>query len=480
MDRVRKTRNLQKALLLLLPIALLASSAVILNSLTTAALDENSRGWLTLALRIGLPWLFVLITAFLVHSRSRALQLAVISFDYFLMILLLSRVSLNAVINPSVCVIAASFAILVLRQGADNIATSFWSGHPHMSQLLQAVFGVLLPLAVFVALITVVRQIEAFVLLTFNDSLGRSLLSVIFSPIYLILQTLGFQSVITDIAMLRYQDDMLLNAFINSIILTNFLALPSILIARSFFSGRRLRLFLILLSMCVLLGGTIGPCISLSLVLIFIMLPGTYSMLMICSVLFFICSFYVDAPSLVDTRFLYSPDVNLQSTYILTRQSEIQFLLAMGIVLPIILASLTLFVKKERLMQLGQRRSINKRGISLKDSLSPDLTAIGLLRALGGLSNIIKVEPHHRLLWVRVQDYDRVQHALLSAICSKKPHYNRQHTSFTLDLGELTESVLGRLMRLTEDNDAPPERLDSAEFQIHPMPHIKARQQGAF
>lgn len=480
MDRVRKTRNLQKALLLLLPIALLASSAIILNSITSADLTAENRGWITLALRVGLPWLFVIITAFLVHSRNRSLQLAIISFDYFLMILILSRISMSAVINPSVCVIASSFATLVLRQGADNIDNSFWSEHPHTRQVLQAFFAVLLPLAVFVALITVVRQIESFVLLTFNDSLGRSLLSMIFSPIYLILQTLGFQNVVTDIAMLRYQDDMLLNAFLNSIILTNFLALPCMLIARSFFSGRSLRLFLILLAMCIFLGGSIGPCISLALVLIFIMLPGTYSMLMICSGVFFICSFYMEAPSLVDTVFLYRPDVNLHSTYILTRESEIQFLLAMGVLVPFILASLTLFVKKERLMQLGQRRSINKRGISLKDSLSPDLTAIGILRALGGLSNIVKAEPRRKLLWVKVQDNDRVQHALLSAICSRKPHYDRQHSAFMLDLGELTESVISRLMRLTEDNDAPPERIAGAEFQIHPMPHIKARQQGAF
>lgn len=478
MDRERKNRSQQKALLLLLPLAVLAAAAIILNSGAGHNLQPLLREYLNAGLRIIMPWLYVIITALLVHSRHRVLQLSIVSFDYIILITILGSIEPAAMLNPCICVISSCFAVLALRQGADDTAGGFWDEHPHLGLMLQALCAVLLPLAVFVALLAVVTQIESFVHFTFNDSLGRSLLSMIFSPIYLILQTFGFQNVVTNTALLRYQDDMMLSAFINSIMVTDFIALPALLTARSFFSSRSMRLFLILLAMCVVLGGSIGPCISLALLMLFIILPGTYSMLMICSLIFFLSSYYLAAPALVSTAVLYRPDVNLQAVFTLASLPEVKFLGLTGVLVPFIMVSLFLFVKKERLIQLGRRRSINKQGLNLKDSSSPDLTVIGLLRALGGLSNISRVGRRGSSLQIKIQDHTRLQPALLNAVCSRKPHFDRRQNTFLLDLGELGDQVAVRLTNLTAGFEPGLESSFNADFPIHPMPHIKNRLQG--
>ncbi len=478
MDRERKHRNQQRALLLLLPPAVLAAAAIILNSAAGHSLHPLLREYLNAGLRTGMPWLYVIITALLVHSRHRMLQLCIVSFDYLILITILGAIDPAAMLNPSICVVSSCFAVLVLRHGADNISGSFRDDHPALCLLLQALCAVLLPLAVCGALLTIVNQIESFVHFTFNDTMGRSLLSMIFSPIYLILQTLGLQQVVTNTALLRYQDDMMLNAFINSIMITDFIALPCLLIARSFFSSRSMRLFLILLAMCMILGGSIGPCVSLAQLMLFIILPGTYFMLMICSLIFFLSSYYLAVPALVSTAQLYRPDVNLQSVFAFTALPEVKFLGLAGVLLPFILVSLFLFIKKERLMQQGRRRSLNKQGLNLKDSSSPDLTVIGLLRALGGLSNISRVEQRGSALRIKIEDSSLLQPALLSAVCSRKPHFDRRHSTFLLELGELSAQVGLRLTNLTAGFESGPESSLHADFPIHPMPHIKKRLQG--
>ncbi len=473
MESNRINSSEQRLLLLLLPLIVLALSAFVLDPHVSYQLDHDSRDYLSFCCRLLFPCLFLLCTAFLVQSQGRVLQLTILSLNYALLLFVLALLRPDALLNPAICVLSAASAVLVLRPGTELNDNSYLALHPNLRGLLQICFALLLPLAVFLGLYTILRQIEIFVIFTINENFGGSLLSMILSPIYLILHTFGFQGTITNSALIHFQDDKV-NAFINSVFITNFIALPCLLLTRAFQATGNLRLFFTLLAFTAVLTASIGPCISLICLIVAVMLPGTFILLTACSLAFFLCSSLMNIPALTTITNLYRPDIDMSDMALPLIRGSTALLHLIGIIVPILSLLLLSVVKSERLNQLHQRRSISKSGLNLRGNLSPDLSAIVLLRALGGISNIGRLSLFERQLSVEVQDHERCQAALLSALTLKKPHYDKNSHSYLLDLGDLSAGVASRLQRLTADNPGIPAPVISTRgFKITPMPHIK-------
>ncbi len=471
MDPARTKLFAQKQLLLLLPIILLAITAFCLDPHVLGPRDHFLRDYLTFSSRICFPCLFVLSAALLAQTRERITQLFIVSLNYVILLFALGLLRPSALLNPSLCVIAAASSIIALRSDMDT-PPEYLSAKPHLSGFLRLCSAIVLPLGLFFGLITVLKQLESFVIFTVSEGFGSSFMSMFFSPIYLILQTLGFHTVITGAVLINYADSMV-NAFINSIIVTNFIALPILLIGRSFLVDKSMRLFLTLLSLTALLTASVGPCISLIYVLILFMLPGTYALLIICSICFFLCSYLLQVPALTNINNLYHPDIDLLAAVLLSFLPSTKLLYLCGAALPLLLLALTALIKKERLTTLRQRRSISKSGLTLKDNPSLDLSVIVLLRALGGLSNIAAVSYSAQRLSITVHQAERCQTTLLATLTIKKPHYTKVSRTYLLDLGDLTKPVGLRLTRLSADNPtrtAP--TISTRNFKITPLPHL--------
>ena len=471
MDPARTNLFEQKQLLLLLPIILMAITAFCLDPHVLGPRDHFLRDYLTFSSRILFPCLFVLSAALLTRTRERWGQLFIICLDYVLLLFFLALLRPSALLNPSICVIAATAAIVVLRPLDDEPQWDL--SHPHLRAILRQLAAIALPIALFVGLLTILQQVESFVLFTISDGINNSLMSMFYSPIYLILQTLGYHSAISGAVLMNYDDGMI-NAFINSIIVTNFIALPVLLIARSFVAGHRLRLFLTLLAFTAILTASIGPCVSLIYIVVLFMIPGTYALLLVSSLCFFLISYVAQVPALTNINNLYHPDIDLLAAVLLSFLPSTKLLYSCGIALPLLMLSLTALIKKERVTILRQRRVISKSGLNFKDNLSPDLSVLVLLRALGGLSNIGVVKATLRGLTVEVLNVERCQTVLLTALSLKKPHYSKTRHTYLLDLGDLDEPVAQRLARLTADNPTRPAPIISTKnFKITPLPHFQ-------
>ena len=476
MDPTGRHAPAPAAQLLLLPIVLLALAVYALSPSFTGELNHYAREYLSFACRLIFPCMVVLCAAALLPARARTVQLFLITAIYSALLTASAGIRPSSLLNPSICVISAAAAIMVLRPQMDFTALEHLETPAPLNRLGRLLFAVLLPAALFAGLITIIRQIEFFVYFTVSESFGRTLLAMIFCPIYLFLETMGFQNAVTNAALMSYQADMA-SSFINAVFAANFIALPAMLFTRSLFAKEQMRLFLTLLGLTAILTMSVGPCASLILLIVLVLLPGSFVLLCTCSLCLFLCSYLLNLPPVTNINNLYHPDIDLTAVRSFSRSQALQFFCALGVLFPCALTALFAWIKKERLTVLRQRRSINQSGVNLQDQLTPDLAVIALLRAVGGLSNLIDVSltPLEGLLRLELNDPQRCRQSMLLSLSLKKPHYSREHHACVIDLGELTYPVQAKLKLLTAENPARPATLISTRgFKITPLPHLRA------
>lgn len=477
MRRIHTYGYQHRSILLLLPLMLLAISTWALSNQVAPQLDPGTRNYLLLTGRIFFPGLFVLMVAFVVPTVDRFVQLSVVAAVYVISLLCLPGNPIDFLINPIVCVITAVSTLFALLPYQNGLEDSFVPKPKRI--LLTCFFVVVLPVITFICLGLILRQINTFILFTFEECFGNSMLSVIYVPIYLILQTLGAQDLVGALVTLRYQNTMV-TAFVNAILVTNLIALPTTLFVRSFFTKKHVRLFLTLLVIIAIMTGSIGACVSLTLLMLLIFFPGSFSTLLVTAMSCFALSYLLEVPAITLVQNLYLPDTNLALTTMALNNvnSQIASLEAFALIFPAGLVFFAMFIQRERIRDRKRKlRSLNV-GYSIGTTSAPELNALAFLRALGGMSNIIDIAVDGPWLYIQVVNNESVSLGALNGLTQEKVVVDRAAMLYLCNVGEQSNFLHLRLTKFLENplGEAEYEVQVSMPFHIEPMPHPSKKQ----
>ena len=105
---------LQRSVLILLPLMLLAICTWSLNPINTPYLDDNKRSILLLSSRIFFPGLFAIAVALVVPTFDRLFQLSTVTIVYVLALLLIPAINPNLLKSPIICVLIAVSTLLAM------------------------------------------------------------------------------------------------------------------------------------------------------------------------------------------------------------------------------------------------------------------------------------------------------------------------------------------------------------------------------
>lgn len=474
MRRIHSYSYQHRSILLLLPLMLLAICSWALSPQITPFLDNATRSYLLLSARIFFPGLFVLMVAYVVPTSDRFMQLSVVACIYVVALLCLPGQPINFLINPMICVVTAVstlFAFLPYQGGMEDSFT------PKPWRIVSTCFFVVvLPFITFICVGLFLRQINTFILFTFEECFGSSMLSVIYVPLYLLLQTLGAHDLVGSLVTLRYQNTMV-TAFVNAILVTNLIALPTTIFVRSFFTKKHVRLFMTLLVIISIMTGSIGSCVSLTLLIVLIFFPGSFSTLLLTGMACFALSYLLNVPAMTLVQNLYLPDTNLALTSMAVDNvsSQIASLEAFALIFPAGIVLFSMFIRRERIHDKKRKlRSLNFGYTTGADS-SPELNALAFLRALGGMSNIVDIAVDGPWLYIQVASHDGVSLSSLNTLVQEKVVVDRATRLYLCNVGEQSHFLHLRLAKFLENplDEAEYEVQVSVPFNIQPMPYHK-------
>lgn len=466
---------LQRSVLILLPLMLLAICTWSLNPINTPYLDDNKRSILLLSSRIFFPGLFAIAVALVVPTFDRLFQLSTVTIVYVLALLLIPAINPNLLKSPIICVLIAVSTLLAMLPYSSFEEDNFIN---HTRRLFLTFFFVaMLPIATFLSISVIVKQVNIFILYSLEDSVGNGLLSVVYVPIYILLQTLGLQDLVGHLITNNYKNNMV-TAFVNTIIVCNIFALPAAIFFRSLFTKKHLKLFLTLLVVICILTSSIGSCVSLTLLLVLIFYPGTFGALLLTSMCCFLLSFYMQIPAITSIENLYLPDVNFNNTrqFFSEENKSFAILCSFAVFIPCIIIELSMVLNRDNLLERRRKlRSINA-GYTINANSSPELTLLAYLRALGGISNISDVEEDGTWLYIQVLNMDQVSLPTLNSLVPNKMLIDSVNKLYLCDVGEQSHFLHQRLSKFIEnsftvsENEVPV----STPFKIEPMPYAKS------
>lgn len=463
--------------MILLPLMLLAICTWALNPINTPELAPNQRDVLLLAARIFFPGLFAIAVALVVPTFDRLFQLTTVTIVYVLSLLLTLSSNISVINSPIICVLSAVSTLLAMLPYSSFEQDRFAGQSRRL--FLTLFFVVLLPVVTLLALSVIVKQFNIFILYTLEDKFGEGLLSVIYVPMYLMLQSVGLHDLVGHLITFNYKNNMV-TAFVNTIIVCNIFALPATIFFRSLFTKKHINLFLTLLVVVCILTSSIGACVSLILLLLVIFYPGAFGALLITSMSCFLLSYYLHIPAITSVENLYLPDVNFNSTREFFTEGNHNFgmLAAFAVIVPCIIIELSMVLSRENLLDKKRKiRSIN-RGYTINANSSPELTLLAFLRALGGISNIVDVEEDGSWIYIQVINNDQVSFTALNTLGIKKLLVDNVNNLYLCDVGDQSHFLHQRLSKFIENSFTVSEKevALSTPFNIEPMPYAKKAQ----
>lgn len=456
---------------------LLAICTWALNPINTPELALNQRDVLLLAARIFFPGLFAIAVALVVPTFDRLFQLTTVTIVYVLSLLLTLSSNISVINSPIICVLSAVSTLLAMLPYSSFEQDRFAGQSRRL--FLTLFFVVLLPVVTLLALSVIVKQFNIFILYTLEDKFGEGLLSVIYVPMYLMLQSVGLHDLVGHLITFNYKNNMV-TAFVNTIIVCNIFALPATIFFRSLFTKKHINLFLTLLVVVCILTSSIGACVSLILLLLVIFYPGAFGALLITSMSCFLLSYYLHIPAITSVENLYLPDVNFNSTREFFTEGNHNFgmLAAFAVIVPCIIIELSMVLSRENLLDKKRKiRSIN-RGYTINANSSPELTLLAFLRALGGISNIVDVEEDGSWIYIQVINNDQVSFTALNTLGIKKLLVDNVNNLYLCDVGDQSHFLHQRLSKFIENSFTVSEKevALSTPFNIEPMPYAKKAQ----
>ncbi len=460
----------QRNLLVLVPLMLLALVTWILDSHISESLAPERRNLLLNAARYLCPCLFAAVVA-LIMPPARISRAAIVTIFYLFLSFLLQRFAPEYTGNPAICVLAANSYILVM----PNLQHYYPAENEF--EVTEKLIALFLPFLILASLLVIVFQIKSFILAVFNDTFGQSLFSMIFAPIFLILQSLELQETVNELAALCYQNDMI-SPFINSIYITNIFSLPTVIIARSLFTSGGQRLFLTMLALIALMTSSVGACVSLIYIVLIIFWPGTFAILLLCSLISYLSSYLLSVPAVTTIDNLYLPDLDFSRCPPFFHTQGTLTLELIGILTPFVFVLLLLIISRELSSVKRRRRDITAIGVRVDHQSSLDLRVLAFLRALGGISNIAQVRENSGIVLFKILDPNLIIHASINNLCLKPASYDRFNETVSCYLGAQGVLIANKIsLFLERESGEPPHEIVVPEsFVIRPLPHIKNKE----
>ena len=432
-----------KNLFIFLPLVCLILATWYLNPKISRELSEDIRVYALLTTRICALALLAVTIAFVVPVKNRMLQLSITAITFLVLIVILSKIDPSNIISPVLCVIAATASTLALLPNTKNHSNI---RHDKDKNFFEITLALALPFCIVTFASILILQISEFIEYSFTKNIGNSIYSSLYAPIYIVLQTFGFNYAIADIAIKNYALDFKI-AYMNAITLTALVSTPFIIITRSFFTQKSTRLFLTFLAFVAIIGNSIGSCLSLVLLALLVMWPGTYFALMLTSLILFIFSFYLKCDPFVSLKSLYNPDINLSMVNFGFGLYE-KLLILLACLVPAVIVIFTTYFKKDK----DKRRRIQEGnaigGFKISPKSPQDLQVLCILRALHGVSNIKNITRERTLLKISIVSTKKVHSSNLNLLTYKKVLFDRHHLVYTIDLDQRAFSIEQRLKRL--------------------------------
>src|SRR5574344_2044240 len=325
---MHRNKYSKRSMFLLLPVGLLAIASYALDKRIPLDIDYNLQSILMQIFRIVLPGIFAICVACLMPTSNRFFQLLAVGFNYSI----LSSISLSQYSNlftqPTAWIIASLSATLFLLPSNDkdseNENVSFFT-------FLYKLIGIIvMPTLTLIGFVVIVKNIEHSIFITFTSVFVESFLACLFVPIYEIMLTLGFSASLNSLVSLQV-DSETVNAILNSIILTNIIALPALIFTR------------VLVAIITCLSSRIGACVSIELAILLFFFPGTLIVLCTSSILIFFVSYYLQLATFTNFYMLYEPDLILKNLTLLHVTPLHYYAIVMAIIIP---PALQLFFSK--------------------------------------------------------------------------------------------------------------------------------------
>ena len=423
----------QRSLLLLFPLGLLAIASFALDKRIPIGIDFTIQNILLEICRTMIPGLFAVTVAYLIPTFNRFYQLFAVGLNYSLLCGISITFYPHLFTQPTAWVIASLAATMFLLPSNDIGAT------------LIKVLGVLfVPALVLLSFVVIIKNIEHSILITFTTVFVDSFLSCLFVPIYEIMLTLGFSSLLNSLVSLQTESETI-HAMLNSILLTNLFVLPTLIMVRAYLAKSYNRLFLVFLAMITCLTSKIGSCISVELSILMFFYPGTLIVLCISSVMLFFLSLYLDLSNFTNFFMLYQPDLVLKNLAFFQLSTSHYALMLTAVIVPaIIQVILSKIGTVNYLKNKFKKRSITG-GLSIDEIDNPELLLIAILKNIGGKSNIEAVSKLGNELIIKVFNYKLISSRELGKLGSKKVLFIRSINKIKLDLGSMTNVIYTRL-----------------------------------
>lgn len=440
----------QRSLLLLLPLGLLAIVSYALDKRIPIGIDFSLQTKIFDVCRVIIPGFFAIAVACLIPTFNRTFQLLIVGFNY----MFLAGFSLikyhTFFTQPTAWVLSSLVATLFLIPNndleTDTETISF------KAILAKGCGALIAPPLILLTVVVLIKNIEHSILITFTSVFVDSVLSCLFVPIYEIMLTLGFSSLLNSLVSLQSESEPI-HAILNSIMLTNLVALPTLILVRASFSKSYTRLFLVFLALITCLTSKIGSCISVELTILMFFFPGTFIALCLSSIgIFFIC-FYLQLSTFTNFYLLYQPDLILRNLAFMQLSTGHSLTIILSVAIPLFLQILFSRMGKINHLRAKFRQRFKNSNYNIKDIDNPDLFLIALLNGIGGKSNLKEVTVNNKILYVTVFNYKKVSTPQIHMMCKKKVDFLRSQNIIRLSIGSMALIVGNRLSNIIKDSE---------------------------
>lgn len=455
MGRFNHHRHHRRSICLLLPLVCLAVFSFALDPRMPHNISEPLRLNFLALVRVVIPCLFAVNAALLIPATYRSLQLLTVIISYACLLAATLQYMPQFFYCPTACVLAALTSTIAHLPSGSRGRTP-----PLLHLLARFAMAFVTPVIFYIILLAIAGRLDNFIALTLTSSFVTSLYAAIIVPGYTVMQTMGFNSIFNSVDILQH-NELHINCLADVIMLVNTVSLPAVMLARSCFVSPGKRIFLCLLGFITILTSQVGSCVSLELAMLLFFYPGTYMTLLGCSVLIYLFCLNAGFGNFTSFGWLYHPDLIMENLNLLNLPARDYFCLGFALLLPVfsVFLFITLGQKLKTRYKPKIRASLN--GYSIRPDSQADLYVLGLLRALGGISNLRMASSRGSEVLIEVEDSGRVSEQVLKTVCQRRARFDRRRNLYVCDLGSHSHVIETRLNNLLADNRSAEDSLQN-------------------
>ena len=466
----------QGSFILLLPLLCLALISSGLDPRLPQQFTEEFRESIVNFSGIFFPGAFAAAAAFLMPTYWRSMQILSVAVIYSAITIIDPNGLQDLCSSPIVPVMASLSATFLYlpTEHKDELKQDLGQG------IVRFIQAALLATTVYVLLLSIIGSLADFIDLTFSRAFRISLLTAVITPVYTLMQTVGYTELVSSVRPLQSDDPHML-AVTTAVIGTNLISLPAILMVRAVIAKPTKRLFLISLSLITLITSHIGICISIELTLLLLFFPGTFVLLLTSSALLCLSCFFLQSCCLSEVIQLYQPNLVLPVTDVFALHENDVACIFLAFLIPVSLLITMYYANRRYGRALGSTTDFHSLRYYLDKKSRPDLVTIALLRALGGLSNIVSVNHQGRDLLVEVVDINNVSTEAIRKICRHRSKIDRRNKMYICHTGANSSIVMQRFRQMlatTQMREEIVSSYTSPRFNINEFVKLRNQKKG--